>query len=101
MDPPVYAEKVDDKKETSDPITGLGPDIDEKHASESALPAELISAGSEHLHRRLGGKEIQLFAVGGAIGTCMESSNTLKGALYSDPFPHGLEVQNTNVEFAL
>ncbi|KAL4952487.1 amino acid permease-domain-containing protein [Aspergillus filifer] len=32
---------------------------------------ELISAGSQHLHRRLGGKEIQLFAVGGAIGTSL------------------------------
>ncbi|KAL4790968.1 amino acid permease/ SLC12A domain-containing protein [Aspergillus venezuelensis] len=32
---------------------------------------QLISAGSQHLHRRLGGKEIQLFAVGGAIGTSL------------------------------
>lgn len=40
------------------------------HGSETAVPAELISAGSQHLQRRLGGKEIQLFAVGGAIGTC-------------------------------
>ncbi|KAL4963138.1 amino acid permease/ SLC12A domain-containing protein [Aspergillus stella-maris] len=31
----------------------------------------LISAGSQHLHRKLGGKEIQLFAVGGAIGTSL------------------------------
>ncbi|KAL4908425.1 hypothetical protein BDW74DRAFT_175107 [Aspergillus multicolor] len=35
-------------------------------------PAEPdISAGSQHLHRKLGGKEIQLFAVGGAIGTSL------------------------------
>jgi amino acid transporter len=34
------------------------------------LTSELISAGSEHLQRQLGGKEIQLLAVGGAIGTC-------------------------------
>lgn len=43
----------------------------EKHRdSEEALTSELISAGSEHLHRKLGGKEIQMLAVGGAIGTC-------------------------------
>ncbi|KAL2782539.1 amino acid permease/ SLC12A domain-containing protein [Aspergillus keveii] len=35
------------------------------------MSGELISAGSQHLHRRLGGKEIQLFAVGGAIGTSL------------------------------
>jgi amino acid transporter len=45
-------------------------DIDEKHV-ESALSGELVSAGSQQLQRKLGGKEIQLFAVGGAIGTCM------------------------------
>lgn len=39
-------------------------------SSEAALPSELISAGSQQLHRKLGGKEIQLFAIGGAIGTC-------------------------------
>ena len=50
-----------------------GADLSEKHGDdgEAASPSELISAGSQHLHRRLGGKEIQLFAVGGAIGTCM------------------------------
>lgn len=46
-------------------------DPDEKHDSERAMTDELISAGSQHLQRKLGGKEIQLFAVGGAIGTCM------------------------------
>ncbi|KAL2823575.1 amino acid permease/ SLC12A domain-containing protein [Aspergillus cavernicola] len=46
------------------------PDPDQK-SSEAALPGELISAGSQHLHRKLGGKEIQLFAVGGAIGTSL------------------------------
>lgn len=46
-------------------------DIDHKStASEAALSAELISAGSQNLQRRIGGKEVQLFAVGGAIGTC-------------------------------
>jgi amino acid transporter len=28
------------------------------------------SAGSQALHRKLSGKEVQLFAIGGAIGTC-------------------------------
>jgi amino acid transporter len=37
-------------------------DTDQKPAEE-AMPGELISAGSQHLHRKLGGKEIQLSAV--------------------------------------
>lgn len=28
-----------------------------------------LNAGSQHLHRNLRGKEVQLFAIGGAIGT--------------------------------
>jgi len=36
-----------------------------------------VSAGSQHLHRRLRGKEVQLFAIGGAIGTCKFSCLTL------------------------
>lgn len=28
------------------------------------------NAGSQALHRKLRGKEVQLFAIGGAIGTC-------------------------------
>ena len=28
------------------------------------------TAGSQALHRKLHGKEVQLFAIGGAIGTC-------------------------------
>lgn len=47
-------------------------DLDQKQ-NEAALPGELISAGSQHLHRKLGGKEIQLLAVGGAIGTCVSN----------------------------
>lgn len=68
MEPPTHPEKPvcqdnvsHAKKESDASLDGKG---------EEALPAELISAGSEHLHRRLGGKEIQLLAVGGAIGTC-------------------------------
>ncbi|KAL3459371.1 amino acid permease/ SLC12A domain-containing protein [Aspergillus heterothallicus] len=45
-------------------------DADHK-GPEAAMSGELISAGSQHLHRKLGGKEIQLFAVGGAIGTSL------------------------------
>ena len=29
-----------------------------------------ITSGSQHLHRSLRGGEVQLFAIGGAIGTC-------------------------------
>ncbi|KAE8153105.1 amino acid permease/ SLC12A domain-containing protein [Aspergillus avenaceus] len=32
---------------------------------------QLVSAGSQHLHRKLRGREVQLFAVGGAIGTSL------------------------------
>ncbi|KAF7116308.1 hypothetical protein CNMCM5793_004474 [Aspergillus hiratsukae] len=62
--------KQDDEKKTLDSITGVDPNYDHQE-SEKALPAELISAGSQHLHRRLGGKEVQLLAVGGAIGTSL------------------------------
>lgn len=30
-----------------------------------------LTAGSQALHRKLRGREVQLFAIGGAIGTCM------------------------------
>jgi amino acid permease len=69
-DPPTYTEDVG--KKSSNQAKGPGRDLDAKLDSENALPSELISAGSQDLHRKLGGKEIQLFAVGGAIGTCME-----------------------------
>lgn len=29
-----------------------------------------VTSGSQSLHRSLRGKEVQLFAIGGAIGTC-------------------------------
>jgi amino acid transporter len=58
--------------------TGADTEPDQK-MGEEAMPAELISAGSQHLHRKLGGKEIQLFAVGGAIGTC-----TRPGFVYNE-----------------
>jgi amino acid permease len=63
--------------ETAAPVAGKSSnDVvhDEKRDSlEAALPSELVSAGSQHLQRRLGGKEVQLIALGGAIGTCKTS----------------------------
>jgi yeast amino acid transporter len=91
MDPPTYSNKMDEAKETSDPTKKCDVDLDEKRASQTSLPDELISAGSAHLHRRLGGKEIQLFAVGGAIGTCMVSLNIFRGASHLRPFHHCLK----------
>lgn len=67
--PPVYSGK------------GNSSGMDTKSDDENALPGELISAGSQHLHRRLGGKEIQLLAVGGAIGTCIEPSRLIKACV--------------------
>jgi amino acid permease len=84
MDPPKNFESMGDRKEDSDLTKELDMELDEKHASQTSqtdLPAELISAGSDHLHRRLGGKEIQLFAVGGAIGTCMQPLISFDGLL--------------------
>ncbi|RFU31614.1 hypothetical protein B7463_g4746, partial [Scytalidium lignicola] len=43
--------------------------VDEIHSSHDVLEGEIISAGFQHLHRKLHGREVQLFAVGGAIGT--------------------------------
>ncbi|KAL2832779.1 amino acid permease/ SLC12A domain-containing protein [Aspergillus pseudoustus] len=60
-------DNLSQRKKSDDNIRG---DADQK-GPEAAMPGELISAGSQHLHRKLGGKEIQLFAVGGAIGTSL------------------------------
>ncbi|RJE22665.1 Amino acid permease [Aspergillus sclerotialis] len=67
MDSSTKSNKQIDRKETNDSDFVSA----QKQSSEAALPAELISAGSQDLHRKLGGKEIQLFAVGGAIGTSL------------------------------
>jgi hypothetical protein len=90
---------MDDTKEDSDLTKELDMELDEKHASQTDLPAELISAGSDHLHRRLGGKEIQLFAVGGAIGTCMQPLNIFRWTSYLGLFCRCLNTQNADVEF--
>lgn len=73
-EPPTYTEDVNDSGQTQAPV----PDVNLKKEGEAGLSSELISAGSQELHRKLGGKEIQLFAVGGAIGTCKEFPQTLK-----------------------
>lgn len=61
---------VDEGKDIPKAMKSVNHSLHEKDDSEQALTSELISAGSEHLQRQLGGKEIQLLAVGGAIGTC-------------------------------
>jgi amino acid transporter len=53
----------------------LGPSVDASPTSGSnediaqGAVAD-ITSGSQSLHRSLRGKEVQLFAIGGAIGTC-------------------------------
>jgi len=51
----------------TDPSTGTDDDVGQ------STPIE-ISSGSQALHRKLRGKEVQLFAIGGAIGTCKLTS---------------------------
>ncbi|KAL3444675.1 amino acid permease/ SLC12A domain-containing protein [Aspergillus insuetus] len=63
-------DSLSQRKKSTDNPPGDAADADHK-GPEAAMPGELISAGSQHLHRKLGGKEIQLFAVGGAIGTSL------------------------------
>ena len=62
---------ADVKKAVSNP--GHDGSDEQRKSLEEALPSELVSAGSQHLQRRLGGKEVQLIALGGAIGTCKRS----------------------------
>lgn len=42
----------------------------EKNEDVSPGDSAEIKYGSQALHRKLRGKEVQLFAIGGAIGTC-------------------------------
>lgn len=70
MEPPTHPPEEVERKDPLGRTKSLGQSMHDKHDSEEALTSELISAGSEHLQRKLGGKEIQLLAVGGAIGTC-------------------------------
>ena len=52
------------------PIAVSGPSGLIDRSSSTGAPGEIITAGSQHLHRKLRGREVQLIAVGGAIGTC-------------------------------
>ncbi|KAJ5819470.1 hypothetical protein N7474_005061 [Penicillium riverlandense] len=69
MEAATHSPGVDERKDIPKAMNGLDQSLHEMHGTEEALTSELISAGSEHLQRQLGGKEIQLLAVGGAIGT--------------------------------
>ncbi|OKO94333.1 General amino acid permease AGP2 [Penicillium subrubescens] len=71
MEPATHPPEMGERKNSREAMKGLDPRMHAKHDSEEALTSELISAGSEHLQRKLGGKEIQLLAVGGAIGTSL------------------------------
>lgn len=80
--PPEESEHLQHRR-TSDSVMGPGYGTKKTSTgSDDALPSELISAGSQDLHRKLGGKEVQLFAVGGAIGTCkFGQSDQIKASL--------------------
>lgn len=47
-------------------------------AASIVVDHERLPAGSQHLHRKLRGKEVHLFAVGGAIGTCISQNIMVK-----------------------
>lgn len=59
------------EKGTSSPASAVNGDDFARGTSEDIL----ASSGSQALHRKLRGKEVQLFAIGGAIGTCMFTSS--------------------------
>ncbi|OBT69876.1 hypothetical protein VE03_00641 [Pseudogymnoascus sp. 23342-1-I1] len=58
MDPP----SLQDEKKSS------GGAIDESYSQDEG---EVVPAGSQELHRKLRGRQVQLFAIGGAIGTSL------------------------------
>ena len=51
----------------------------DKDATQDVVASEsgAISSGAAHLQRKLGGKEVQLFAMGGAIGTSTRKSPSI------------------------
>lgn len=59
------ASKLPEKDDFSQPT------VDDVSTGDTAT----ITAGSQALHRKLRSKEVQLFAIGGAIGTCKLSDN--------------------------
>lgn len=65
---------VDSEKSANNAETAPKKPTFEQVASETDVEvgsAQLITAGSQQLHRKLGSKEVQLFAIGGAIGTSL------------------------------
>ena len=57
-------------------VTERGPpEIKLSKSDSESIPEKgdscLVPSGSQHLHRKLGVKEVQLFALSAAIGTCM------------------------------
>ena len=61
-----------------------GPLVTDKHSEGSIEDVGSgavadVTAGSQALHRKLRGKEVQLFAIGGAIGTCKCVQRTSRG----------------------
>lgn len=59
-----YPEKgINSPKAESNVSHGNGDDFDNGMST-------AVATGSQALHRKLRGKEVQLFAIGGAIGTC-------------------------------
>lgn len=56
-------------------VTERGPpEIKLSKSDSESIPEKgdscLVPSGSQHLHRKLGVKEVQLFALSAAIGTC-------------------------------
>lgn len=53
-----------------DPITTNESDQSTGDSEDATGTISNITAGSQALHRKLRGREVQFFAIGGAIGTC-------------------------------
>lgn len=53
----------DDKKSSDGTIEGV-------YSHSDFAEGEVVSTNAQQLHRKLRGRQVQLFAVGGAIGTC-------------------------------
>lgn len=58
----------DPEKQSCSPSSNSQPSSDASDVGVGTLSNG--HAGSQALHRKLRGKEVQLFAIGGAIGTC-------------------------------
>lgn len=53
-----------------DPISTTGSDQPTEDSEDATGTISSITAGSQALHRKLRSREVQFFAIGGAIGTC-------------------------------